>query len=88
MSFSNALASNAGGSISGQPGPAADPLSLVNRIKDREKQDFQDKANFHCPIYPLNRIDLERFIVLTVLSNNNSLSNNKILAVLMLYIML
>ena len=40
------LSNNPGGSIAGQPGTPPDPLDLVNKIKNREKQDFQDKANF------------------------------------------
>ncbi len=57
MSFVDNIAANPiggaqGSSISGQPGirqPQAnqqDPLDLVNRIKDRQMQDFKDKANF------------------------------------------
>jgi len=42
----NSLAANSGGSISGQPGPPQDPMNLVNKLKDREKQDFMEKANF------------------------------------------
>src|SRR5271170_1324381 len=47
--FMNSLAANPGNSgIYGQPG-AADTdktLAIVNKMKDREKADFKDKANF------------------------------------------
>ncbi len=47
MTFMDNLAANPGGSVYGQPSEMSqDPLGLVNAIKDREKQDFQDKAHF------------------------------------------
>lgn len=51
MTFMQNLAANPNGgssSIYGQPGPNndQDSLGIVNRLKDREMKDFQDKANF------------------------------------------
>lgn len=46
--FVGNLASGGSSGVYGQPGPPDDQrsLSLVNAIKDREKADFKDKANF------------------------------------------
>src|SRR5271167_3480562 len=48
MSFMQSLAANPSGSagVYGQPSQPNDTLALVNQIKDREKADFKDKANF------------------------------------------
>ena len=48
MTFMDSLASNPSSGIYGQPGIGSnnDALSLVNRIKDREMQDFKNKADF------------------------------------------
>lgn len=48
MSFMSNLAANPSGSVYGQPGNGdeEDPLNLVNRLKDRENMDFQNRANF------------------------------------------
>jgi hypothetical protein len=44
--FMQSLASNPGGGIYGANQQQVDPLSLVNQIKNRDLQDFKDKANF------------------------------------------
>lgn len=48
MTFMDSLASNPSSGVYGQPGQTSDSdvLGIVNRIKDREMQDFQDKARF------------------------------------------
>lgn len=42
----DSLAANPSSGIYGQPSQNQDVMGLVNQLKDREKQDFQDKANF------------------------------------------
>jgi hypothetical protein len=46
MTFMGSLMNNPSGSIASQPGTPPDPLDLVNKIKDREANDFKNKANF------------------------------------------
>lgn len=48
MSFMDSLASNPSSGISGMPNQLKDEdaLGIVNRIKDREMQDFKDKSTF------------------------------------------
>lgn len=50
MSFMDSLASNpsGGGGIYGMPAQSGEPdvLNIVNRLKDREMNDFKEKANF------------------------------------------